>query len=90
MTVDIVTPRDVTQRGCQLSLSFSKPVTEVHSELKKLGIVVRTLLGGEEREGSDGGGGGGGEEREGRAHLVQPSATSPVVDMHSSNSLFCC
>ena len=59
VTVDIVTPRDVTQRGCQLSLSFSKPVTEVHSELKKLGIVVCTLLGGEwwgGREGrSDGG-----------------------------------
>ena len=42
VTVDIVTPRDVTQRGCQLSLAFSKPITDVHVEMKKLGIVVRT------------------------------------------------
>ena len=38
--VDIVTPSDPNQRGCQLSVSFSVPVANVFQELKRRGVVV--------------------------------------------------
>lgn len=40
--VEIITPRDPAQRGCQLSLRFSHPLKEVHAAIKKLGVVVDT------------------------------------------------
>ena len=44
VTVEIITPRDPAERGCQLSLRFSRPVNEVHKALEKLGIVVSNKL----------------------------------------------
>ena len=44
VTVEIITPRDPAQRGCQLSLRFSQPVKEVHETIKKLGVVVSISL----------------------------------------------
>lgn len=38
--VEIVTPRDPNQRGCQLSLKFSVNIHQVFVELEKRGIVV--------------------------------------------------
>jgi len=38
--VDILTPSDPAQRGCQLSVSFSVPVANVYRELKRRGVVV--------------------------------------------------
>ncbi|XP_053554241.1 kynureninase isoform X2 [Bombina bombina] len=37
--VKIVTPSNVEERGCQLSLSFSFPIKAVHEELEKRGVV---------------------------------------------------
>ena len=81
MTVDIVTPRDVTQRGCQLSLSFSKSVTEIHSELKKLGVVVCAYFAGREVVVGEGG------EGERRAGFLCPAVS---LDIHSSSSQLYC
>ena len=39
-TATIITPGDVTQRGCQLSLKFSYPLKHIHRELQKKGVVV--------------------------------------------------
>ena len=36
----IITPEDPRQRGSQLSLVFSKEVSEVHKKLEKRAIVV--------------------------------------------------
>lgn len=40
-SVHIITPSDPEQRGCQLSLSFSRPIRAVFQELEKRGVVVR-------------------------------------------------
>lgn len=40
VSVEIVTPSDPTQRGAQLSLSFSVPIIHVFEELCKRGVVV--------------------------------------------------
>ncbi|KAM9820354.1 kynureninase [Neosynchiropus ocellatus] len=37
--VQILTPSDPEQRGCQLSLSFSLPIKKVFTELEKRGVV---------------------------------------------------
>ncbi|KAK7154686.1 hypothetical protein R3I93_009583 [Phoxinus phoxinus] len=37
--VDIITPSDPEQRGCQLSLSFSRPIRAVYEELEKRGVA---------------------------------------------------
>ena len=39
----IITPRDPSQRGCQLSLEFSFNLEKVHGELEKRGVVVRII-----------------------------------------------
>ncbi len=39
-SVEIITPSDPEQRGSQLSLIFSVPLTEVQEELQKRGVVV--------------------------------------------------
>lgn len=39
-TVKIITPSDPNQRGSQLSIMFSVPLTAVQEELQKLGVVV--------------------------------------------------
>jgi len=41
-TVEVITPQDPDQRGCQLSLKFSVPVNLVFEELTKEGVVVST------------------------------------------------
>ncbi|XP_051751876.1 kynureninase [Ctenopharyngodon idella] len=38
-SVHIITPSDPEQRGCQLSLSFSRPIRAVFQELEKRGVV---------------------------------------------------
>ena len=40
VTVEILTPSDPSQRGAQLSLSFSVNIMEVFEELRKRGVVV--------------------------------------------------
>ncbi len=42
--VHIITPSDPEQRGCQLSLCFSRPIRAVFQELEKRGVAVRTAL----------------------------------------------
>jgi kynureninase len=42
--VQIITPSDPEQRGCQLSLMFSVPVGQVYEELGKRGVVVSYRL----------------------------------------------
>ena len=37
--VDIITPSDFRQRGCQLSLKFSGSLSEVHKKLEEEGVV---------------------------------------------------
>jgi len=39
-SVEIITPSDPEQRGAQLSLVFSVPLTAVQEELQKRGVVV--------------------------------------------------
>jgi kynureninase len=39
-SVEIITPADPEQRGSQLSLIFSVPLTAVQEELQKRGVVV--------------------------------------------------
>ena len=41
--VEIITPADPAQRGCQLSAVFSVPVTEVFQALQRRGVVVRRI-----------------------------------------------
>ena len=36
----ILTPSNPNERGCQLSLFFTIPVSRVHMELEKLGVIV--------------------------------------------------
>lgn len=43
-TATIITPEDVSQRGCQLSIIFSFPLKQIHSELQKRGIVCDVRL----------------------------------------------
>lgn len=38
--VAIITPSDPTQRGCQLSLVFTRPVRAIHAALEREGIVT--------------------------------------------------
>lgn len=39
--LEIATPADPKQRGAQLSLMFSVPMSDIHSQMMKRGIVVR-------------------------------------------------
>ena len=38
--VEIITPKDPAQRGCQLSVKFSVPVMNLKREFDKRGVVV--------------------------------------------------
>ena len=38
--VTILTPSDPAQRGCQLSVEFSVPISDVFDRLEKHGVVV--------------------------------------------------
>lgn len=40
MKARIITPADPTQRGCQLSVSFSHSLERIHEELSRQGVVV--------------------------------------------------
>ena len=40
VTVEIVTPSNVKERGSQLSLIFSTDLKEVHSKFEQMGVVV--------------------------------------------------
>ena len=40
LNVEIITPRNTTERGSQLSLLFSKDLKEVHEKVEQLGVVV--------------------------------------------------
>ena len=42
--VEIVTPKDIAQRGCQLSVRVPIPVTNLKKELDKRGVVVSISL----------------------------------------------
>ena len=42
--VELITPTDPAQRGCQLSAMFSVPVTGVFQALQKRGVVVCKFL----------------------------------------------
>ena len=42
--VRIITPSDPEQRGCQLSVMFSVPISKVFTELKKRAVVVSITL----------------------------------------------
>ena len=44
LSLKIITPEDPNQRGSQLSLVFSKEVSDVHKKLEKRAIVVRPFL----------------------------------------------
>ena len=44
LTLRIITPEDPNQRGSQLSLVFSKEVSDVHKKLEKRAIVVRSHI----------------------------------------------
>lgn len=41
--LEIFTPSDPSQRGCQLSITLRIPVAEVHAALMKQGVVVRSV-----------------------------------------------
>ena len=43
VTMDVITPSDPNQRGCQLSLRFSCLVEDVHQKLYQQGIIVSNL-----------------------------------------------
>ena len=43
-SVEVLTPSDPRQRGCQLSLSFSMDMNQVFDGLKKRGVVVSICL----------------------------------------------
>ena len=38
--IDIITTRDPQQRGCQLSVTFSIPLEEIHQQIEKMGVLV--------------------------------------------------
>lgn len=38
--VKIITPSQIEERGCQLTLSFSLPIKSVFKELEKRGVAV--------------------------------------------------
>lgn len=42
--VHIITPARIQERGCQLTLTFSIPRTNVFQELEKRGVVVSISL----------------------------------------------
>ena len=41
--VDIITPSNPEERGCQLSLSFSVPISAIYEELEKRGVAVSNI-----------------------------------------------
>ena len=43
VTMDVITPSDPNQRGCQLSLRFSCLIEDVHQKLHQQGIIVSYL-----------------------------------------------
>ncbi|XP_066978387.1 LOW QUALITY PROTEIN: kynureninase-like [Macrobrachium rosenbergii] len=43
-TATIITPEDTTQRGCQLSFTFSFPLKQIHKEIQKRGVVCDVRL----------------------------------------------
>jgi len=43
VTMDVITPSDPNQRGCQLSLRFSCLIEDVHQKLHQQGIIVSNL-----------------------------------------------
>ena len=43
VTMDVITPSDPNQRGCQLSLRFSCLIEDVHQKLYQQGIIVSNL-----------------------------------------------
>jgi kynureninase len=40
LTVEIITPSNVNERGSQLSLKFSQDLKEVHEKVEQMGVVV--------------------------------------------------
>ena len=40
VTVEIITPSNVKERGSQLSLCFSMDLKEVHRKIEQMGVVV--------------------------------------------------
>lgn len=43
-SVTVITPEDPEERGCQLSLTFSFPLNQVHQELTKRGVMCDVRL----------------------------------------------
>ena len=44
LTVEIITPSNISERGSQLSLLFSRGLKEVHEKVEKMGVVVRYIF----------------------------------------------
>ena len=44
LTVEIITPSNINERGSQLSLLFSRGLKEVHEKVEKMGVVVRNVF----------------------------------------------
>lgn len=42
--IDIITTRDPQQRGCQLSVTFSIPLEEIHQQIEKMGVLCDIRL----------------------------------------------
>ena len=42
--VEIITPKDPAQRGCQLSIQVSVPIANIKKELDKRGVVVSSCV----------------------------------------------
>lgn len=42
--LNIITPCDAQQRGCQLSVEFAIALHDIHHKLEKRGVVVKHLI----------------------------------------------